>query len=83
MLNLIELVKIFIHILLVYSVQKRIIFVLPVYIAVLYIVRKLYIQTSRRLRALDMESRSALFGSFLETVSWPIYPRLLDENSIS
>jgi ATP-binding cassette, subfamily C (CFTR/MRP), member 1 len=65
-----ELVKICIHILLVYSVETRIMFALPLCVAVLYMVRVLYIGTSRRLRSLDMESRSALYSSFIETVGY-------------
>jgi ATP-binding cassette, subfamily C (CFTR/MRP), member 1 len=55
-------------VLLVYSVEKRIMFALPICVAILYVVRILYIGTSRHLRALDMESRSAVYSSFVETV---------------
>lgn len=41
---------------------------LPYSAAVVYIVQKVYLRTSRQLRLLELESRAAVFSSFLETV---------------
>lgn len=41
---------------------------LPYSAAVVYAVQKVYLRTSRQLRLLELESRAAVFSSFLETV---------------
>ena len=41
---------------------------LPVCALVLYVVQKIYLRTSRQLRFLELESRAAVFSSFLESV---------------
>lgn len=41
---------------------------LPFSAAVVYVVQKVYLRTSRQLRFLELESRSAVYSSFLETV---------------
>lgn len=51
------------------AVQKLLLLTLPVCGAVVYLIQKVYLQTSRQLRFLDLESRSTVLSSFLETVS--------------
>lgn len=41
----------------------------PVIFAVLYMVQKFYLRTSRQLRLLDLEAKSPLYTNFLETLS--------------
>ncbi|KAG8163691.1 hypothetical protein KVR01_006988 [Diaporthe batatas] len=41
---------------------------LPYSAVVVYVVQKVYLRTSRQLRLLELESRAAVFSSFLETV---------------
>lgn len=41
---------------------------LPYTAGVVYVVQKVYLRTSRQLRLLELESRAAVFSSFLETV---------------
>ncbi|EHK21751.1 uncharacterized protein TRIVIDRAFT_59905 [Trichoderma virens Gv29-8] len=40
----------------------------PILLAVLYILQKFYLRTSRQMRLLDLESKSALYTNFLETL---------------
>lgn len=49
-------------------VQPQIIGVLPLTFAVLYIIQKIYLPTSRQLRFLDLENRARVNSSFLETL---------------
>lgn len=49
--------------------QKLLVFALPIYAIFIYIVQKVYLRTSRQIRYLELESRSAVYSSFLETVS--------------
>ncbi|KAH8663507.1 ABC transporter [Tricladium varicosporioides] len=53
---------------LLFVVQNKMVIVLPFCILVVYIVQKIYLQTSRQLRFIEIESRSAVYSSFLETV---------------
>ncbi|KAI5249895.1 hypothetical protein E4T43_00647 [Aureobasidium subglaciale] len=48
--------------------QKLLIFALPIYSLAVYVIQKVYLRTSRQLRYLELESRSAVYSSFLETV---------------
>ena len=50
------------------TVQQLLLLTLPVCLAVIYLIQRVYLQTSRQLRFLDLESRSEVFSSFLETV---------------
>ena len=52
------------------QVQVKLLFTLPVGIIVVYFVQKVYLHTSRQLRVLELESHSALYSWFLETVSF-------------
>ncbi|KAF4636442.1 hypothetical protein G7Y89_g1648 [Cudoniella acicularis] len=53
---------------LLFIVQSTMITTLPFCITVVYIVQKIYLRTSRQLRFIDIESRSEVYSSFLETV---------------
>ncbi|THY47850.1 hypothetical protein D6C97_07847 [Aureobasidium pullulans] len=48
--------------------QKLLVFALPIHAIFIYIVQKVYLRTSRQIRYLELESRSAVYSSFLETV---------------
>ncbi|WPH03197.1 Hypothetical protein R9X50_00607300 [Acrodontium crateriforme] len=50
------------------SVQRQLALILPIYMAIVYVLQKFYLQTSRQLRLLELESRAAVYSSFLETV---------------
>ena len=49
-------------------IQKQILVTLPFSTLVVYFVQKIYLRTSRQLRFLELESVSAVYSSFLETV---------------
>ncbi|KAH9209825.1 P-loop containing nucleoside triphosphate hydrolase protein [Leptodontidium sp. 2 PMI_412] len=53
---------------LLFSLQKILILTLPLCSAIVYVVQRLYLRTSRQLRFIELESRSAVYSSFLETV---------------
>lgn len=48
--------------------QPMMVLSLPYSAAAVYVVQKVYLRTSRQLRLLELESRAAVFSSFLETV---------------
>ncbi|KAI5194570.1 hypothetical protein E4T39_08584 [Aureobasidium subglaciale] len=48
--------------------QKLLIFALPIYSVAVYVIQKVYLRISRQLRYLELESRSAVYSSFLDTV---------------
>ena len=52
-----------------FVVQYYLLLTVPFCVAIVYTVQKIYLRTSRQLRFLDLESRSAVYTSFLETVS--------------
>lgn len=68
-----EAFKLLVQLSLLFSVQRPMLFSLPLCLIVVYVVQKSYLQTSRQLRYIDLESRSALFSSFLETVNTSPY----------
>ncbi|KAK5626723.1 hypothetical protein RRF57_002438 [Xylaria bambusicola] len=41
---------------------------LPACVAVVYVIQKVYLRTSRQLRFLELEARAGVFSSFLETI---------------
>lgn len=53
---------------LLFSAQKLMSLTLPLCMASVYLVQKVYLRTSRQLRLLDLESQSAVYSSFLESV---------------
>ncbi|KAI4717098.1 hypothetical protein E4T48_06687 [Aureobasidium sp. EXF-10727] len=48
--------------------QKLLVFALPIYGLAIYMVQKVYLHISRQLRYLELESRSAVYTSFLDAV---------------
>jgi hypothetical protein len=57
------------QVILLCMVQTRLALSLPVCGAIVYIIQKVYLKTSRQLRFLELESRAAVLSSFLESVS--------------
>jgi ATP-binding cassette subfamily C (CFTR/MRP) protein 1 len=50
------------------SVQRWMLLSIPTALAIVYVIQRVYLHTSRQLRYLELESRSDLFSSFLQTV---------------
>ncbi|KAH7015725.1 P-loop containing nucleoside triphosphate hydrolase protein [Ilyonectria destructans] len=63
-----QIFKMMAQVLLLVKVQGILIFSLPFCVAVVFFIQRVYLRTSRRLRILEIESQSALYSSFLETV---------------
>jgi len=68
-LTSLEILKMTVQLAILLQVQRQLWLALPVCIAVVYVVQRVYLRTSRQLRALELESHSALYSWFLETVS--------------
>ena len=66
-----EVFKILVQTALLFAAQKLMAVSLPVCIVTVYFIQKVYLQTSRQLRLLELESQSAVYSSFLESV-WHI-----------
>jgi ATP-binding cassette subfamily C (CFTR/MRP) protein 1 len=63
-----QIFKILMQCSLLLASQRLLVFTLPIYCFFIYIIQKVYLRTSRQLRYLELESRSAVYSSFLETV---------------
>jgi ATP-binding cassette subfamily C (CFTR/MRP) protein 1 len=63
-----QIFKIMMQCSLLLASQRLLAFTLPIYCFFIYIIQKVYLRTSRQLRYLELESRSAVYSSFLETV---------------
>ncbi|PWI72127.1 multidrug resistance-associated protein [Purpureocillium lilacinum] len=63
-----QILKMTVQLAILLQVQRQLWLALPVCIAVVYVVQRVYLRTSRQLRALELESHSALYSWFLETV---------------
>jgi len=63
-----EICKLSMQAAILFIAQKQILVTLPFCAMVVYFVQKIYLRTSRQLRFLELESRSAVYSSFLETV---------------
>lgn len=63
-----QIYKLLAQIVLLYTAQQWLWISLPVCFIVVYCIQKVYLRTSRQLRFLDLESRGAVFSSFLESV---------------
>ncbi|KAF9875444.1 hypothetical protein CkaCkLH20_07264 [Colletotrichum karsti] len=63
-----QVFKLTVQLVLLFSAQKLMTMTLPLCVVIVYIVQKAYLRTSRQLRFLDLESRSAVYSSFLESV---------------
>ncbi|KAF3769045.1 putative ABC transporter [Cryphonectria parasitica EP155] len=64
----VQIFKLVVQMALLLTVQRLMLLALPFCLLVVYVVQRFYLMTSRQLRLLDLESRSAVFSSFLETV---------------
>ncbi|PVH81323.1 P-loop containing nucleoside triphosphate hydrolase protein [Cadophora sp. DSE1049] len=64
----VQIFKLAMQAVLLFSVQKVMILTLPFCSAIVYVVQRVYLCTSRQLRFIELESRSAVYSSFLETV---------------
>lgn len=53
---------------LLFSAEKYMTGSIPLCLLVLFVIQKVYLQTSRQLRLLDLESKSPVYTQFLETV---------------
>jgi uncharacterized membrane protein YgcG len=69
-----EICKMIVQIVVLTLVQKPVVMTLPLCVVVVYFVQKYYLRTSRQLRVMELEARSALYSGFYETVL-PIHPR--------
>ncbi|MAD84908.1 MAG: hypothetical protein CL912_18270 [Deltaproteobacteria bacterium] len=63
-----EVFKLAMQAILLFSVQKVMILTLPFCSAMVYVVQRVYLRTSRQLRFIELESKSAVYSSFLEMV---------------
>ncbi|KFY06537.1 hypothetical protein V492_07977 [Pseudogymnoascus sp. VKM F-4246] len=63
-----QIFKLLMQIVLLFGVQKALIATLPFCIGAVYVIQKIYLRTSRQLRLIELESRSAVYSSFLETI---------------
>ncbi|KXH42042.1 hypothetical protein CNYM01_08392 [Colletotrichum nymphaeae SA-01] len=63
-----QVFKLLVQVVLLFSAQKLLALSLPLCAVVVYFVQRVYLRTSRQLRLLDLESQSAVYSSFLESV---------------
>ncbi|KAK0641279.1 ABC transporter type 1, transmembrane domain-containing protein [Cercophora newfieldiana] len=63
----VQLSKLFFQVCLLLVTQKFLGLLLPICALAVYLVQKVYLRTSRQLRFLELESRAAVFSSFLES----------------
>lgn len=68
-----EVFKLLVQSILLFSAQKLMSFTLPICVATVYLVQRIYLRTSRQLRLLDLESQSAVYSSFLESVRYTAF----------
>jgi hypothetical protein len=66
---LVEVFKLLMQVSLLFSVQKILVLSLPVCMGIIYVIQRRCLRTSRQVRLLELESRSAVFSHILETVS--------------
>jgi ATP-binding cassette subfamily C (CFTR/MRP) protein 1 len=63
-----QIFKIIMQCSLLLASQRLLMFTLPIYGVLIYTIQKVYLRTSRQLRYLELESKSAVYSGFLETV---------------
>ncbi|OHF02462.1 hypothetical protein CORC01_02157 [Colletotrichum orchidophilum] len=63
-----QIFKLLVQVVLLVTAQKLLALTLPLCATVVYLVQRVYLRTSRQLRLLDLESQSAVYSSFLESV---------------
>ncbi|EFQ31083.1 ABC transporter [Colletotrichum graminicola] len=59
--------KLIVQTTLLFSAQKFMSLTLPFCLAIVYLIQRVYLRTSRQLRLLDLEAQSAVYSSFLES----------------
>ncbi|OTB06021.1 hypothetical protein M426DRAFT_319383 [Hypoxylon sp. CI-4A] len=64
----VQIFKLSVQVVLLFVAQRFLSLTLPVCLVIVYIIQKIYLRTSRQLRLLELESRSAILIDFLETV---------------
>jgi ATP-binding cassette, subfamily C (CFTR/MRP), member 1 len=67
-LTVAEIFKLLVQIVILFMAQRLLTLTLPVCLIVVYFIQKIYLRTSRQLRLLELESRSAVVAGILETV---------------
>ncbi|KAI1347264.1 putative ABC transporter [Xylaria sp. FL0043] len=65
---LVQILKLLAQIAILCVAEKWLVIYLPVCAAVVYIVQKVYLRTSRQLRFLELQSQAGVFSSFLESI---------------
>ncbi|KAH8903310.1 ABC transporter [Coniochaeta sp. PMI_546] len=63
-----QVFKLLVQTVLLFSAQKMMLLTLPLCVTAVYLIQRVYLRTSRQLRLLDLESQSAVYSSFLESV---------------
>ncbi|KAI0391308.1 putative ABC transporter [Xylariaceae sp. FL0594] len=63
-----QIFKLLMQIILLCLAQKWLAATLPACMAVLWVVQKIYLRTSRQLRFLELQSRAGVFSSFLDSI---------------
>ncbi|SCN63794.1 related to multidrug resistance protein [Fusarium fujikuroi] len=63
-----QIFKLLVQTALLFSAQKLLTATIPLCVLVVYVVQRVYLRTSRQLRLLQLESQSAVYSSFLESV---------------
>ncbi|KAF4958935.1 hypothetical protein FGADI_2014 [Fusarium gaditjirri] len=63
-----QVFKLLVQAALLFSAQRLLTATLPICVLVVYVVQRVYLRTSRQLRLLQLESQSAVYSSFLESV---------------
>ncbi|KAF5582081.1 multidrug resistance-associated 1 [Fusarium pseudocircinatum] len=63
-----QVFKLLVQAALLFSAQKLLTTTLPICVLVVLVVQRVYLRTSRQLRLLQLESQSAVYSSFLESV---------------
>jgi ATP-binding cassette subfamily C (CFTR/MRP) protein 1 len=52
------------------SAEKLMTGIIPFCMATVFVIQRVYLQTSRQLRFMDLESRSLVYSQFVEAVSY-------------
>ncbi|WKT45217.1 AAA ATPase domain [Fusarium oxysporum f. sp. vasinfectum] len=63
-----QVFKLLVQATLLFSAQKLLTVTLPICVLVVYVVQRVYLRTSRQLCLLQLESQSAVYSSFLESI---------------
>ncbi|KAF4811049.1 ABC transporter atnG [Colletotrichum siamense] len=63
-----EIFKLIVQTALLFTAQKMMTLAFPLVVVAIYVVQRVYLRTSRQLRLLDLESQSAVYSSFLESL---------------